>query len=155
MNRFVRVTTGLPLPAEFACTKAGELETMEHVLSPLVGFKVSDQQRAEAGNALLPGANFSARLVFLGILPVWTHHLSIVSVTPTEIYTNERSGPVKTWNHRLIFEPTGPTSCRYTDEIETDGGLIGLFTAGFVQLVFRHRQRRWRKMAADLAADLA
>ena len=63
-----------------------------------------------------------------------------------EIYTNESSGPVKVWNHRLTFEPTGAQSCRYTDEVEIAddwmAGPTGLFINGF----FRYRQMRWRRM---------
>jgi hypothetical protein len=43
------------------------------------------------------------------------------------------------------------TSCRYTDEIEIDPGLRGLGTRIFIHAMFRHRHRRWRRLAAVLA----
>jgi hypothetical protein len=68
-----------------------------------------------------------------------------------EIYTNEHSGPVRTRNHRLTFGSISPSSCRYTDEIETDPGLRGLGTRLFALLMFRHRHRRWMLLARLLA----
>jgi hypothetical protein len=80
-------------------------------------------------------------LWWLGLVPAWTHRLRLVHLGKNEIYTNEHSGPVRTWNHRLTFESLSPSSCRYTDEIETDPGLRGLGTRLFALLMFRHRSR--------------
>ncbi len=79
------------------------------------------------------------------------HHLRVVRVADNEIYTNEHGGPVKTWNHRLTFEPLTASSCRYTDEIETDPGLLGVPSRLFARLMFRHRHRRWRSLTRVLA----
>lgn len=96
------------------------------------------------------GTQGSARFWLFGVIPAWTHHLTIKRLDPTEIYTNEHGGPVRTWNHRLTFEPIDEGSCRYTDEIETDDGLRGLPTRAFARVMFRHRHRRWRRLARIL-----
>jgi ligand-binding SRPBCC domain-containing protein len=67
-----------------------------------------------------------------------------------ELYTNERSGPVRVWNHRLTFEPTDGGS-RYTDEIEIERGPLGLPTAAFIAIFFRYRQWRWRRLTRVIA----
>ena len=60
--------------------------------------------------------------------------------------TNESSGPVKVWNHHLVFRPAGKSSCRYTDEIEIPAGASGFGTKIFIECFFRYRQWRWRRM---------
>ena len=97
------------------------------------------------------GAQGSARLWWFGVIPVWTHHLTVKQLDTTEIYTNEHGGPLHTWNHRLTFEPIDDQRCRYTDEIETDDGSRGAATRLFVRLMFRRRhRRRWRTVAQIL-----
>jgi hypothetical protein len=68
-----------------------------------------------------------------------------------QMYTNEHGGPVRTWNHRLTFEPLDQNRCRYTDEIELGDGLHDAGTRAFARLVFWHRHRRWRTVTAILA----
>ncbi len=155
MTRTVSVSTELPISAELASAKAHQLEMMEFVMRPLLGFRLSDQDRAratEAAGDLLPlGEEFVGRLMLFDLIPLWTHRLTVVSDDGLEIFTNETSGPVKTWNHRLTFEPIDEARCRYTDSIEIDRGPIGAATAVFIALFFRHRQRRWRQIAPLLA----
>lgn len=141
----VTLTTELPIPAETASALARKPELMKHVLSPVLrAYRVEIPERIEVGT------QGSARFWWFGVIPGWTHHLTIKRLDPTEIYTNEHGGPVRTWNHRLMFEPIDDRSCRYTDEIETDDGVHGLLTRAFVRVMFRHRHRRWRKLAQIL-----
>lgn len=155
MTRIVSVSTELPISAELASAKAHQLEMMEFVMRPLLGFRLSEGDRARAtestGDLLPLGEEFAGRLMLFGLIPLWTHRLTIVSDTGLEIFTNESSGPVKTWNHRLTFEPIDESHCRYTDTIEIDRGLIGGATGVFIALFFRHRQRRWHQIAPLLA----
>ncbi|WP_142279389.1 SRPBCC family protein [Mycobacterium arosiense] len=141
----VTLTTELPIPVETASALARKPELMRHVLSPVLRvYRLDVPDRIEAGT------QGSARFWLFGVIPAWTHHLTIKRLEPTEIYTNEHGGPVRTWNHRLTFEPIDERSCRYTDEIETDDGLPGLLTRAFVRVMFRHRHRRWRNLARIL-----
>ncbi|MGH2958218.1 MAG: hypothetical protein ACRDKE_01320, partial [Solirubrobacterales bacterium] len=94
-----------------------------------------------------------ARLWYFKAIPTWTHKLKIIDGGELEngsfeIYTNEASGPVRVWNHRLTFEPTNSATCRYTDQIEIPAGIEGFGTKLFVMAFFRYRQRRWLKLIA-------
>ncbi len=66
--------------------------------------------------------------------------------------TAEGGGPVRTWNHRLRFEPTGPSSCRYTDEVEIEAGPLTASVWLFAAIFYRYRQARWRSLTRVLAA---
>ncbi len=119
---------------------------MRYVLAPYVKFSRSLQipQKIE------PGLEAAGRLWWLGVIPAWRHHIKLVRLDPLEIYTNEYGGPVRTWNHRLTFVPTGEHSCSYTDEIEVDDGLLGWGTGLFVRVMFHHRHKRWQTLASIL-----
>ena len=147
MTKLVRVSTDLPIPAETAFELAQKPELFKYVVRGV--FRVSGLP--EVDGPIEPGQELSARLWFFGFLPAWTHHLRLVSIEPYEIYSNEHGGPVTKWNHRLIFEPTSESSCRYTDEVEIDAGLSTPSVWLFAQLVYRYRQRRWRMLARVLA----
>lgn len=142
----VTLTTELPIPAETACALARKPEMMKYLLRPVL-----HAYRLDVPELIEVGTQGSARLWWFGVVPAWTHHLSIKQLEPTMIYTNEHGGPVKTWNHRLTFEPLDTQSRRYTDEIETDDGLRGAPTRLFIRLMFARRHRRWRTLANILA----
>ncbi|MDR3659129.1 MAG: hypothetical protein P4L86_01710 [Mycobacterium sp.] len=142
----VTLTTELPIPAETAAALARKPEMMAYVLSPVLRV-----YRLEIPEHIGVGTQGSARFWLFGVIPAWVHHLAVKQLDPTEIYTHEHGGPVRTWNHRLTFEPMDELHCLYTDEIETDDGLRGAPTRFFIKLMFRHRHRRWRTLAKILA----
>jgi ligand-binding SRPBCC domain-containing protein len=142
----VTLTTELPIPAAQARELAAKPELMRHVLAPYL--KIS--RRLQMPEKIEPGLEAAGRLWWFGVIPAWRHHIKVVRLDPLEIYTNEWGGPVRTWNHRLTFVPTGDHSCSYTDEIEVDDGVRGWGTRGFVLVMFRHRHRRWQALARIL-----
>lgn len=142
----VTLTTELSIPAATASALARKPELMRYVLSPVLRV-----YRLNVPEPVQVGTRGSARFWWFGVLPAWTHHLTIERLDPHEIYTHEHGGPVRTWNHRLTFTPVDERSCCYTDEIETDDGWHGLVTRAFVRLMFRHRHRRWRTLARILS----
>jgi ligand-binding SRPBCC domain-containing protein len=142
----VRQSSELPIPAETALALAQKVALFEFVVAPIIrvrGLRMPDE--------VVQGASGAGRLWWFGVLPSWTHHIELVRITDREIYTNEHGGPVRTWNHRLTFEPLDESRCRYTDEIETDPGLHGAGTRMFARLMFRYRHRRWRMLARLLS----
>jgi len=140
----VRVSTDLSIPAELACRLAQKPAVFRHVVWPIFGVRHMPE-------SLRPGEELSARIYWLLVLPGWIHTLRLVSVTPTEIYSNERGGMVRKWNHRLTFDPTSESSCRYTDEVDIEAGVFTSLVAAFARVTYRWRQRRWRQIAELLA----
>jgi ligand-binding SRPBCC domain-containing protein len=142
----VTLTTELPISAEAACELARKPEFLKWVLRPILRAT-----RMRFPDHIDVGSQGSARLWWFGIIPAWTHHLTVKQLDATEIYTNEHGGPVRTWNHRLTFAPVDEHRCRYADEVETDGGWRGWPTRLFIRLVFRYRHHRWRTLTRILA----
>ncbi|HWI73038.1 MAG TPA: hypothetical protein VNT55_13875 [Baekduia sp.] len=143
----VRRTTPLPISAEQAFALAQKPETFAHVVRGVM--RVPGLAGVE-GDFAVPGARASGRLWWLGVIPSWTHHLEIVAIGPGEIRTAEHGGLVRTWNHRLLFVATSPTTCEYTDEIEIEAvvGVLTPLVAAFARAMFALRQARWRRMTA-------
>jgi ligand-binding SRPBCC domain-containing protein len=156
-TQFVRVSTALPISTERAYALAGQLSVFEYVVSPLMSLRLTPEQEAVVASGEFPvGQTFSARLIFLKFIPGWMHTLSLIRAGELEngvfeIYTNEHGGPAPIWNHRLTFEPDGERACRYTDEIEIEGGLLGALSKPIVTLFFKFRQYRWRGLVRAIA----
>jgi hypothetical protein len=134
-------TIELPLPAAQVQELALKAGLLNYVLWPLW------EARGEVPETLAEGQEIEARLYLLTLIPAWRHHIRLMTVREGEIYTNEHGGSVRKWNHRLTFEPTSATTCRYTDEVD----VAGLGVATFARLIFRWRHRRWRALARVLA----
>lgn len=146
----IRVSTDLPLAAERACALARRPALFAFVVKPV--FRVTGlPSDRDFELSAAPGDELSARLWWFGVVPAWRHHLRIVALEPRELFTNERGGLLRSWNHRLTFEPRGDAACRYTDEVTLDAGpatpLVRLFAHG----LFRWRQARWRALARVIA----
>ncbi|MGX6510707.1 hypothetical protein [Rhodococcus sp. SJ-2] len=147
----ISTTTDLPLSAERARQLAAIPEVMQFVLAPVLTFAMDEAPPPDV--SVTPGFCARGRVKWLGVIPTWTHEIRIVRLDDLEIYTHERGGPVRRWNHRLAFFPLDETTCRYTDEVEVEEGLRGWGTALFARVIFRHRHRRWRLLASVLAAE--
>jgi hypothetical protein len=144
----VRRTTSLPIAADAAFALALKPATFAYVARGVLRVPAL---AAYDGDFAAPGAQASGRLWWLGVIPAWTHHLRVLAVEDHAIRTAERGGPVRTWNHRLSFAPTSPTTCDYTDEIEIDAGPMTPLVAAYARAFFALRQARWRQLARVLS----
>src|SRR3989304_4849749 len=114
-----RISTHLDASAELAWRAVKKIDTLRYVARGLLGFAgdgVPDEARA--------GDAFRVRLMLFNVLPGWTHEMRIVRVDEQkrELYSNERGGIVRAWNHLIRIEPESESRCRYSDEIEIDAG---------------------------------
>ena len=127
----VALTTELPIPAGTAAALARKPELMKYLLRPVL----------RAYRLEVPRADRSRHTRVRAIVVVWRgsrvdppHHHQATRAH-RDLHVRARADPLKTWNHRLTFEPLDDHHCRYTDEIETDDGLRGALRAA------RHRHR--------------
>jgi hypothetical protein len=147
----VRVSTDLDISADLAWETVKQPETFRYVVRGVLGVRQLDEIPEDWG----VGLAVRVRLFFFHVIPAWKHEIRIVRIDEAarEIYTNERGGPVRHWNHRIKIESRSAGRCRYTDEIEIRAGPITPLVAGFSQVLFRYRQSRWRKLARRLRAE--
>jgi len=98
------------------------------------------------------GQEIDTRFVFFHIFPAWKHYLRVVRLdnNSKELYSNEKGGPIKIWNHLIKIEPEADQSCKYTDQIEIKAGLLTPFVWGYAHIFYRYRQHRWKKLIQKL-----
>ncbi len=143
----VTVTTDLPIAAQRARELALKPALLLHVLWPWLTMGTAEP----LPDQIAEGDVIRARIRFLGVVPGWVHTLRIERLTPLEIASREHGGPVSAWDHRLLFEPTGERSCRYTDRVEVRAGALTPIVALFAAGIYRYRQARWRGLARVIA----
>jgi hypothetical protein len=146
-----RISTDLDIPADLAWETVKKPETFVYVVRGALGVQQLDEIPEDWG----AGLTVRVRLFFFHVSPAWKHEIRIVRLDEAarEIYTNERGGGVRKWNHRLTFEPLSEQRCRYTDEIEIGAGPLTPFVWLFAHAMFRYRHMRWRKLARRLRAE--
>jgi hypothetical protein len=55
-------------------------------------------------------------------------------------------GQRRRWDHWIAIEPER-RGTRYTDTVHIDAGLLTPLIVAFARIFYRHRQRRWRRLA--------
>jgi len=66
------LTVELPIPAETAAALARKPELMRYVLSPVLRI-----YRLDVPGPIEVGTQGSARLWWFGVIPAWTHHITV------------------------------------------------------------------------------
>jgi hypothetical protein len=112
----VRVSTTLDIPADLAWDTVKKPETFMYVTRGVLGVRLLEELPEDWGE----GLRVRVRLFFFHVVPAWKHEIEVVRIDEhaREIFTNERGGPVRHWNHRIRVEPLSAATSRYTDEIE-------------------------------------
>jgi hypothetical protein len=147
----VRVSTDLDIPAGLAWETVKKPETFRYIVRGVLGVKELDEVPEDWGE----GLTVRVRLFFFHVIPAWKHEIRIVRVDEAarEIYTNERGGGVRRWNHRITIDPRSADRCHYTDEIDIDAGPMTPLVWAYAHVFYRYRQWRWRKLARRLQAS--
>lgn len=88
-----------------------------------------------------------------GLLPLGLHRLGFERIDQErrQIQTRETNRFVRRWDHVITVRGTSDGRTLYSDEIEIKAGVLTPMVWLFAQLFYRHRQRRWRRIARRLA----
>ncbi|KXT82184.1 hypothetical protein STRDD11_01919 [Streptococcus sp. DD11] len=139
------LTTYLDLPLEQAAALVEQPSTLFYVARPLVFFRPVKGQdlpsRWQEGT-------YWFRLYLWGIIPIGQQAV-VISYPDGENFSlldDGHSWLIKQWRHLIRLTPEGQGCC-YQDILEIEAGLLTSLVAGFARLFYRHRQRRWLKLA--------
>jgi hypothetical protein len=148
----VRVSTELEIPAERAWETVKKVSTLRYITRGVLGFR----PLGEVSETIAAGDVIRVRLLFFHVIPAWKHEIRIVGVgeEARRIETMEHGGSVRRWNHVITVEPAGELRSRYTDRIDLDAGQLTSLVAAYAKVFYRYRQRRWRKLARQLASGI-
>ncbi|OLF13603.1 hypothetical protein [Actinophytocola xanthii] len=142
--RTIHVQTELPTNAEQVWRAMRHPVSFTYVIRGLIGIP------ALAGRTepFQQDEVVTARLWLFHAVPAWRHRIHLVEVDPRTrtMRSRERGGLITTWNHTLRVESLGERRCRYSDIVEIGAGRITPLVANIALLLYRYRQRRWRRL---------
>lgn len=150
----VHVASILPCSPELAWDRVQTSELLMEVIHPLLRFRP------------LPGQSFPARwregetIVGKGhafcFFPMGRHSLYFEKIDQTlrQIQTREKNFWVACWDHLIWVQAAANGETLYSDDIEVHAGPFTIFVWLYAQWFYRHRHKRWRRVAQRLAAGL-
>lgn len=160
----MRVVVSTELPA--APAQVWELlqspQVMRHVSRPLTLFTPVNPPTWPERWA--PG-DHRFRIRVLAVLPIGeqTVSISVPLQDPDagryQLRDNGSGELVRTWDHLITVEPVpaGPDAAepelgrsRYTDQVDVDAGLLTVPVWMWAHVLYRWRQRRWRRLTRSL-----
>src|SRR5205814_10309082 len=94
------------------------------------------------------------RIYLFGIIPLGTHTIFLerIDSEAREIQSRESEWLVRRWDHLIRVRPAADGQTLYSDEILIEAGWLTAFVWLFAHWFYRHRQRRWRRVARRLVA---
>ena len=149
----VYVESILPCPPHAAWDEVQKSALLVEVARPLVVIK---PLRGETlPQRWLEGATVRSKAYLFGIVPFGTRTLRFERVDQhaREIQTRERDALIKKWDHLIRIAEAHDGQTHYSDEIEIDAGLLTPLVWLFASWFYRHRQRKWQKVACRLAQE--
>ena len=96
------------------------------------------------------GERGSGWLFAFHVLPAYRHTLEVLSADPETrtIRTHEYGGVLTAWDHTLHVEPIDENSCRYSDSVDIDAGMLTPVVVRLARGIYRYRHRRWHRLVA-------
>lgn len=155
----VHLSTPLSAPPEWVAAQLQSTAVFRHITAPLIQFHPA--RGTEWPTHWAPG-ELALHMRLLGVLPMGPQTVRI-SIEPTAqrggwptLRDNGEGVLMRRWDHRITLQPLSDGRTLYTDDIEVIARhlpwLMTPLSALFAQVFYRHRQRRWRQLAAQHAA---
>lgn len=152
----IDISTSLAAHPEVVWAHVQTTALLKFVAAPLVMFEARDP-------AALPSTwsegRYRVGTKLFGWLPFGDQWIVIEHIPSREgafgLRDNGHSGLIRRWDHRISIEPAGEGTTRYRDTLDLDAGLLTFPIWLFAQIFYRHRQARWRRLAASGFSELA
>lgn len=151
----VDLSTKIYLPAETVWVEVQTATLLMHIAWPLLRFVPVG---SEPLDAFKPGGRYQVKLRLFGILPFGTQWI-VTSVHepesgewPKRLRDDGYSAIIRKWDHWITIAPNPDSSTSYRDDVDISAGVLTPVIWVFAQLLYRHRQRRWRGLARILHA---
>jgi len=140
-------TSVLPVPAEELWRALHDPDTLVRISAPLV--QIEPLQPHVFPDEFVP-ATYVVKLKGLGLLALGRHAINISHPAPEPgeglpryVLEDRGSGDLaRQWDDRMTIVPLSKTTCRLTNVLSLDAGLLTPFVASFARLLLKHRHRR-------------
>ena len=146
----VKISSVLNSTSEKIFSELLKPSLLQEVASPLLKFKPVDKQRFPKKWKL--GKVYTFKIYFLMFLYIGKHSICIkkINYAKKRIISNESGFLVKTWNHIICVRNHIKGKSIYTDDVEIHAGILTPLIWLFANLFYRHRQKKWKKIAEKL-----
>lgn len=144
----VDVVTFLPCTPQDMIKQLKTPQSLMHVAYPLVKFIPHDPVRLPE---IWGEETYQLSIRLFGIIPLGKHTMVFTyPKSPGEfsVRDNGYSGLCKRWDHVMTVEKSG-SGIFYRDRAIIKAGIFTPIIWLFAQVFYRHRQRRWRQIAAN------
>lgn len=151
----IRLSTTLDAPPDWVATHLQSTAVFRSITAPLLRFQPAHGTTWPARWA--PGET-QLRMQLLGVVPLGRHTVRI-SVHPRApgggdwptLRDNGEGTLLRRWDHRITWRALPDGRTLYTDEVAVAARHLPLLmtpvAAAFAHVFYRHRQRRWRRLA--------
>ncbi len=149
----VLVQSTLPCDADMAWAEVQTLALLQHICWPLIRLKPASEDEP-IPHRWRQGETVRMRPLVFGFLPMGVRRLYWEQVEDQVrcMQTRESDPLIRRWDHRIAVDAIDASTCRYTDDVEVNAGVLTLPVWLFAQCFYRHRQRRWKSVARRLQA---
>ncbi len=143
----VDVSTYLPCRPEEAVRHITTTRLLLHVAAPLIKMRpIRPKELPETWSE----GTYWVHTYLYGFIPFGKQAMVVSFPECREAFCVRDNGHgsfMRKWDHLVTVEPSGDGTL-YRDRFEVEAGLLTPLVWGFAQVFYRHRQRRWRKLAA-------
>ncbi len=148
-GRKITVTSMLDTSADKIWNHLLNISTLIEICKPKMTFK---SYRMEMPGKWELQKIYLFKLFGYGFIPIGKHEIVLERIDreKNEILSREHNKIVTVWNHLIILEPTEANKTIYTDEVVLYAGIFTYFAALWSISFYRHRQRKWNKIANKL-----
>jgi hypothetical protein len=125
------------------------IETLVEICKPMATFKIITKENIVIWDL---NTEYIFKLFLYGFI-LFGNHKIILETIDTErniIQSKEHNNIVRIWNHKITMENYGEKITKYTDEVEIYAGIFTFFIAFWGIIFYKHRQKKWQKMAKVL-----
>lgn len=148
--RTVHLETELPTSAERVWSAMRHPASFLYVTRGVVGFPAL----AGRTDPIRSGEIGTGWVLAFNVIPAYRHTIEVLDVDEATrtIRSHEFGGALRRWDHTLHVERIDERSCRYSDTIEIDAGVLTGAAAAIATGIFRYRQRRWHRLVRNQLA---
>jgi hypothetical protein len=148
----VTVTSNLDCPPDLVWDEVQTSSLLLKIIDPLL--KIIMPPGTEMPPRFEEGLTIKGWVYVFCVLPMGLHSIYFEVIDPHRRYiqTREKSRWLRCWDHVLRVEATPDGRARYSDEVEIDAGILTPLVWLFARCFYRHRHRRWQRIARCLAS---
>ncbi|WP_082486087.1 MULTISPECIES: DUF3703 domain-containing protein [unclassified Acidovorax] len=158
----VHLSTRLEAPPAWVARQLQSTAVFRHITAPLMRFKPTD---GASWPTEWTAGELKLQMWLLGVVPLGSQTVRIAIEPPPQaqpghwptLWDHGDGALMRRWDHRITLQALPDGATLYTDDIDVVPRhmpwLMTPLSAVFARWFFVHRQRRWRALAATLAAQ--